>query len=175
VQAGDGSGRVTMRALAEGLRPATLIIPRVARTPRVQVAVTPAVLALDDWRRSPVLADRPDPTLAPADGDNNSWAFVHSATPTPAEANAGWRVYRTRFTPWKRVAAEGGEIRFDAVGGRAELWVDGVKAAEKADAGIGPIRAAVPAGAGPRSVALLVQAPAGAPSGLLGKVAVAAR
>ncbi|MHA6720737.1 beta-galactosidase GalA [Sphingomonas sp. RS6] len=172
VQAGIGRGRITVRATADGLKPATLTIDRADIAPRPQVAAIAAPMLLGDWRRSEPLAAKPAPGLVP---DNNSWAFLRSATPTPAEPQPGWRVYNNRLTPWKRIAAEGGVLRFASVGGLAELWVDGKKLAEKADAAPGPLEAAFPAGTGERTVELIVEAPAGQASGLLGKVTLAAR
>jgi beta-galactosidase len=175
IRADAGRGRITVRATASGLKPAVLKIDRADIAPRPQVAVVPAVLKVRDWRRSPVFTQRPDPGLAPADGDNNSWDFIRSGEPTPGEAQPGWRIYRARIIPWKRIAAEGGVIAFDAVGGRAELWIDGTRTAVKEGADTTPLRAPIAPGAGPRLVALLVYAPAGRPSGILGPVAIAAR
>lgn len=175
VRAGTGRGRITVRATAPGLKPAVLVIDRTDVAPRAQVAVTPAVLRVRDWRRSAAFAARPDPGFAPADGDNNSWDFVRSGQPTPADAQPGWRIYRTRVTPWKRVAAEGGMVGFDAIGGRAELWIDGARVATKDSPAPGPLRAPLAPGAGPRAIALLVEAPAGQPSGILGPVAITGR
>jgi beta-galactosidase len=175
VRADAGRGRITVRATASGLKPAVLKLDRADIAPRPQVAVVPAVLKLRDWRRSPAFTQRPDPGLAPADGDNNSWDFIHSGDPTPGEAQPGWRLYRARIIPWKRIAAEGGMIAFDAVGGRAELWIDGNRIAVKDGTDTAPLRASIGPGAGPLIVALLVYAPAGQPSGILGPVAVTAR
>ena len=91
VQADAGQrGRIVLRATAPGLKPATLAIDRVAGTARAQVAPATTARTIDGWRRSPLLDARPDPGLAPADGDNNSWAFVRSGTATPAEPRGGW-------------------------------------------------------------------------------------
>ncbi|HWU73202.1 MAG TPA: beta-galactosidase, partial [Sphingomonas sp.] len=139
------------------------------------VAMVPTVSKVRDWRRSPAFAQRPDPGLAPADGDNNSWDFIHSGESTPAEAQPGWRIYRARFIPWKRIAAQGGVITFDALGGGAQLWVDGARAAVKEDADTAPLSAPIAPGTGPRIIALLVNAPAGRPSGILGPVTITAR
>lgn len=175
VRAGAGRGRITVRATAQGLKPAMLVIERTDVAPRAQVAATPAVLRVRDWRRSAAFPARPDTGLAPADGDNNSWDFVRSGQPTPADAQPGWRIYRTRVTPWKRVAAEGGMVAFDAVGGRAELWIDGVRVATKDNAATAPLRAPITPGARPRTIVLLVEAPVGQPSGILGPVAITGR
>ncbi len=176
VRAGAGRGRITVRATADGLKPATLVIDRADVAPRPQVAASPpAALQVREWRRSAAFAQRPDPALAPSDGDNNSWDVVRSGQPTPAEAQPGWRVYRTRATPWKRIAADGGVIAFEAVGGRAELWIDGTRIAAKENPATAALRAPIAPGAGPRTIVLLVEAPAGQPSGILGPVAIAAR
>lgn len=172
VQASTGRGKITVKASADGLKPALLTIDRADIAPRAQVGVTPPLMVLGDWRRSGMTADKPKPGLVP---DNNSWAFLRSAMPTPAEPQPGWRVYNNRLTPWKRIAAGGGTLRFASVGGRAELWVDGKKLAEKTDAAPAPLEAAFPAGSGQRTVELIVQAPAGQASGLLGKVTLTPR
>lgn len=172
VRAGRGRGRITIKASADGIRPAKLTIDRADVPPRAQVPPTPATFAIREWRRSPRLAERPSPNLAPPDGDNNSWDFVRSGIATPAAPGVGWRVYRTRITPWKKVAARGGKIEFTEVGGAAELWVDGVKLATKNGTAPGPLTALLPSGAGPRSIVLIVEEPGGAPSGLLGAVSI---
>ncbi|KTF68599.1 beta-galactosidase GalA [Sphingomonas sp. HT-1] len=172
VQAGIGRGKITVRATAEGLKPAVLTIDRADIAPRPQMGVSPSLMLLGDWRRSSLMAEKPKPGLVP---DNNSWTFLRSAVPTPPEPQAGWRVYHNRLTPRKRIAAEGGTLRFASIGGRAELWIDGAKVAEKTDVAPAPLEAKLPAGAGQRTVELLVEAPAGQASGLLGKVTLTPR
>ncbi|MGS3045152.1 hypothetical protein, partial [Escherichia coli] len=83
-----------LRATAPGLKPATLRIDRLAATPRVQVPTATMVRTIDSWRRSPRLGVKPDASLAPADGDNNSWSFVRSGNATAPEPQGGWQVYR---------------------------------------------------------------------------------
>jgi beta-galactosidase len=174
IRAGAGRGRITVRATAEGLKGAMLVIDRAEVAPRPQVPATPsAALQVRDWRRSPTTTARPDPTVGPADGDNNSWDMVRSGQPTPAEAQPGWRVYRTQVTPWRRVAMEGGEIAFETVGGRAELWIDDARIAVKDSSATGPLRARMAPMGGPRTIVLLVEAPAGQSSGILGPVTIA--
>ncbi|WP_447406118.1 hypothetical protein, partial [Clostridium perfringens] len=83
-----------MRASAPGLKPARVRVDRLAIPPLVEAPAVASATRIERWRMSPLLSSRPDPALAPADGDNNSWAFVRSGAATPAEASAGWRVYR---------------------------------------------------------------------------------
>ncbi|MFN3435639.1 MAG: beta-galactosidase, partial [Sphingomonas sp.] len=153
-----------------GLRPATLRIDRLAATPRVQAAPAAAVQTIDGWRRSPLLDARPDPALAPADGDNNSWAFVRGAVPTAAEPRGGWQLYRAKVTPVRAIAGNGGTLAFAAVAGKAELWVDGRRVATKTAAAPGPIEAMLPPAPGERVIALIVETQAGTASGIVGPV-----
>ena len=134
--------------------------------------MTVAPMAVAQWRRSPVFTTAPDPALAPADGDNNSWAFVRSGVATPADDTTGWRIYRARVTPRRRVAQAGGRVAFDGVAGRATLWIDGRTVATKADPATARLSAPLPAGTGPRTFALVVEAPVGMPSGIVAPVSI---
>ncbi|MDX5986094.1 beta-galactosidase GalA [Sphingomonas echinoides] len=174
VRAEVGRGRIVMTAQADGLAPARLMIDRLAIDPPGQVPAIAPQQRIAQWRRSAAFDARPSPDLAPSDGDNNSWAFVRSGTPTPVETGGRWRVYRAAITPWRAVAAGGGMLRFAAIGGRAELWVDGKRLADKADGAAGPLSARVPAGAGARRIVLVIEADAGGESGILGPVTLAA-
>ena len=172
VQAAPGAGPVRLRAEADGLRPATLTIRRVSAPVPDQVPLAADESLIFVWRRSPLLSAQPEPTLAPADGDNNSWDLVRSGTATPADTARGWRLYRSRLRPRRRLAAHGGTVTLERVAGIATVWVDGRQVAAKLTAAPGPISAALPAGAEPRSVVLIVEALAGQPSGIIGPVRV---
>ncbi len=173
VQAGEGRGRVTITAAAEGLKSARLTIDRADVPPRAQVATTPGGAFVTGWRRSPPFATAPDPTLAPADGDNNSWAFSRSGVATPAEPARSFRLYRAQLPVRRRIAAEGGTIAFARIAGRATLYVDGVVAATKTENTVGPLTATLPPGA--KTIALMIEAAAGERSGITGTVRVSAR
>lgn len=174
IRAETGRGRIVMTAQAKGLAPARLTIDRLAIDPPAQVPAIVPQQRIAQWRRSTGFATRPSPDLAPRDGDNNSWAFVRSGTPTPAEAVGRWRVYRAAIKPWRAVMARGGTLRFATIVGRAELWIDGQRVATKTDLAPGELSANVAAGTGARQIALLIEAEAGAGSGILGPVTLAA-
>jgi beta-galactosidase len=170
VRASEGRGRIGIEARAPGLAPARLAIDQLAVAPPPQVPVTPAQQRIAQWRRSMPFDARPSPELAPSDGDNNSWAFVASGTATPPGSGGCWRVYRSSIVPWRAVGAGGGRLRFAAVGGRAELWVDGVRVADKPGFAPAPIDATLTPGAGARRIVLLVEAEPGGASGVIGPV-----
>jgi beta-galactosidase len=165
VQAGEGRGRLTIEAQADGLRAARLVLPVMAAQIRPFVAVQPAAAMVTEWRLSPAFAERPDPAIRPADGDNNLWAFTRSGTAVAADDAPTWRVWRADLPVRKRIAAQGGRLVLDRVAGRAELWIDGRRVATK-DEAPGALAGDVPAGA--RQVAVLVQSVAGQTSGILG-------
>ncbi|CCW19264.1 Beta-galactosidase [Sphingobium indicum BiD32] len=173
VQAGTGRGQIRVEAQADGLRPSRLILPQLAVPMRASVAALPPRTLVGDWRRSPVFADRPDPALRPADGDNNLWAFVRAGTPTPADIAPQWRIYRAALPQRKAIIARGGKISFAALAGQVELWVDGRQLVSRSKTTSGPLVADLPSGA--RDLVLLVRSDAGQLSGLLGRVQVEAR
>ena len=172
VQSGTGRGAVTIRATAEGLRPATLRIGRLAVPPRPQAPVTAPETEVAMWRRSPALAAAPSPDLAPADNDMNGWATIRAGTPTPAEPARRWWVYRATVAPSRRVRQMGGMLAFAGVAGRAELWIDGRRVATKADVAPGTMTAAVMPGSAPHRVVLIVDSDSGTLSGLVGRVSL---
>jgi beta-galactosidase len=175
VQAGMGRCPIVVRARAEGLRTARIVIDRIAVAPRPQVAVALPLAPVGGWRRSPAFPDRPSPDLAPADADNNSWAFIAPGSATPPDTQAAWRLYRAHLQPKARTARRGGTIRFAGVAGRAELWIDGRQVASKPDPAAAPIAADIAPGEDPHAIAVLVWSEPGQPSGLVGSVTVVDR
>ncbi|WP_375194501.1 beta-galactosidase GalA [Sphingobium sp.] len=173
VQAGEGRGRVTIDAQAEGLRPVRLVLPVLASDVRPFVPVQARAALLTEWRVSPAFAERPDPALRPADGDNNLWAFIRSGTAVEADKAAQWRIWRAVLPERRRIKAEGGRLLLDQVAGRAELWIDGRRAGVKDRGGVGAMAAIVPAGA--HEVALLIQSDPDERSGILGAVRLAGK
>ncbi|EIZ78364.1 glycosyl hydrolases family 2, sugar binding domain protein [Novosphingobium sp. Rr 2-17] len=169
---GDQSGRrLFIRAHAPGLRSTSLSMGRAARTARAQVAVVPSQMVLGQWRRSALMIAKPSVALAPVDGDNNSWDFVQAGALTEP-GPAGWRAFHVAFTPWRRVAAQGGTVQFAGIAGRAEVWVDGVIVARKDSAAIAPLSAPIGPGPGGRDLTVVIEADAGEPAGLARQVSV---
>jgi len=80
--------------------------------------------------------------------------------------DAPWSMYRTVFTPRRRVGLEGGVIAFAQVVGRAEVWMDGKLLARKEAPEPAPLIAPFGPGSGPRTLSLIVKADAGQPSGM---------
>jgi beta-galactosidase len=156
VQSGIGSGPLNIRAESPGLQAAelTLDVRAVPVPPSVPAAEPRNVLS--GWRVSPPQADRPDPATVMSEADMNTWAAV-----TPGDLKkipAGqWVLYRVIFTPWKNFAEKGGDIRFGKLLGRAEIWLDGVKVAEKTTPASAPVSVVLPAKSGRRELTVLVQ------------------
>ncbi|WP_294292354.1 beta-galactosidase GalA [uncultured Sphingomonas sp.] len=171
VRADAGRGRTVLRATAPGLKPATLTLDRIAATPRASVAVTRPEMLLSVWRRLPFQAERPSEVAPPVTEDRFALSVGRPGRLEGPNAAGPWNAYYLTFTPQARVRAQGGRIVFTEIRGSAELWLDGKKIAEKTDPTPAPMTATIPAGQGERTLALIVRAEPGKPSGM-GKLAV---
>jgi beta-galactosidase len=176
VRAAPGSGTVTLSAVAPGLKSARQSVMVMKAEPLPSLPATRPVAQLTEWKRSEFVPTRPDPLRTYAKNDMNSLLGARAGRLERArDADAVWSTYRTTFVPRRRVAERGGVVAFAEIVGRAEVWIDGVRRAEKTDAAPGPLLVPFPAGAGERSLVLVVQADAGQPSGLGKVVAVRER
>jgi len=166
VRAGEGRGSLSLTASAPGLRPATLRIDRIAVASRPAMPRTRPVALLSDWRRTAFSTSRPDPHRVFASNDMNSLDHGRPGRLEGPAADAPWSMYRTVFTPRRRVGIEGGVVAFAQVVGWAEAWMDGKLLARKDTPEPAPLEAPFGPGSGPRTLSLIVKAEAGAPSGM---------
>jgi beta-galactosidase len=169
VQSGKSPGDIVLRASADGLKPAEC---------RVKVGPAPAVpsvpqamptLSLTQWRQSPSSATRPDPNQAIPENDMNSWIPVTPGKITPFTCG-DFAIFRTKFQPHAAQRREGGRIVFREIVGKAEAWLDNVKAGEKPDFASGPLTVNLPSGNAGRTLSVLIEAQPGKPSGLAAPV-----
>jgi beta-galactosidase len=155
-----------LTATAPGLRPATIRIDRAAVAPPPTIARTRPVALLSEWRRTPFSASRPDPDQVFASNDMNSLDHGRPGRLEGPADNAPWSMYRTVFTPRRRVGIDGGVVVFAQVVGQAEVWMDGKLLARKEMPAPAPLEAPFGAGGGPRTLSLIVRAEPGKPSGM---------
>jgi beta-galactosidase len=172
VRADPGRGTLRLRATAPGLKPAELTVGRAAVAPRAAVAVARPEMLLSVWRRTNFAAARPDPAQAMAGDDRYALATGRPGRLEGPDAAGRWNSYGIRFKPPRRVQAKGGVLVFTEIAGRAEIWLDGVKVAEKADYAPARVEVRLPAGAGERQLVVIVEAEAGKASGMGKLVAV---
>jgi beta-galactosidase len=175
VRADSGAGPLRLTAQAEDLRTGQVSIARVATTPRAQVAPTPSVQTLEGWRQSPASPDKPDPMRKPIDSDMNSWLWLGTGQIEAAQGEGNWISLRATFVARRRVQANGGILRFGGIVGRAEIWLDGRKVAEKPDFTEASLDVAVPASSEEHVVTLLVESRPGLIGGLSQPATVGAR
>jgi beta-galactosidase len=173
VRAGASRGALRLRASALGLKPAVLTVDCVAADPRASVEPVRPEMLLTTWQRTPFVAERPDP-LAKVSAPDDRYALVVGRPgrlegPSP---DGAWNSYRLRFQPQARVRRLGGVVLFTEVTGRAEVWLDGVKVAEKTDPAPARLEAKLPPAQGERELVVIVQAESGKPSGFGKFVAV---
>ena len=175
VRADEGRGPLHLTASAPGLRATTITIDRAAVSPRASIPRTRPVAMLSDWRRTHFSASRPNPNQVFASNDMNSLDHGRPGRLEGPAKDAPWSMYRTVFTPRRRVGEEGGAVVFAEVVGTAEVWMDGKLLARKESPGPAPLVAPFGPGAGPRTLSLIVRAEADASSGMGRTVSVQER
>jgi beta-galactosidase len=165
-----GQGVLKLRATAEGLQPAEVVLA-------LQAGAIPAlpeaqpVVKVAPWRISPPQAGRPDPNLMLADNDMNSWGWGEPPIHQGPQA-LGWRTYRATLR--LRSDRNDGRARlvFREIAGKAEVWIDGVKLGEKSAYEPGPLTLPLAKGAPQRTLTVLVQSQPDKASGVIGPVLV---
>lgn len=171
VRAAPGRGKLTLRATASGLKPATLVIDRIAVPPRAQVANARPEMLLRFWARAPFAPTRPDPLGKIGTDDRSATARGRSGRLEGPSDAGRWNGYQMNFTPPASVRRLGGVLTFTELVGSAEIWLDSKKIAEKRDPAPAPLDVTLPAGQGERSLVVLVEAEPGKASGF-GKMVV---
>jgi beta-galactosidase len=172
VRADSGTGGLLLTASAAGLVRGSAKVRRLAAPARASVPPTRPVQAVTGWRQSPAFATKPDPGIAPADTDMNSWLWINPGDLQPAQGNGRWIAMIARVVPHRSVAARGGRIVLTNVTGRGELWVDGRRAAAKDSYAPGPLEGTLPPGDGQRRITVLIEADQGKLAGLSGAVVI---
>jgi len=170
VQADLGAGPLRVLAESPGLKPAEVTIEvRAAPVPPALAASEPSY-EVTGWRVAPAQPAKPDALVKMSTADMNTWAAVKPGN-LQRTPKGQWALYRANFTPWAGIIARGGMIKIQALHGTAEVWLDGVKVAEKSDASPAELTVVLPAKAGDRELTLLVQSASGT-TGLGGSVRV---
>jgi beta-galactosidase len=176
VQSGlGGQGKLTLTATSEGLATGEMVIVVTPTAPRPAVPVIPnPPLVVLNWIRSPVTAERLDPNQPSVTSAMNSWDNVHPGGWLTPFHDGRFAIYRANFTPRAATQKTGGQLLLlREVVGKAQVWVDGKLAGEKADVGKGDMTVAFPAGDGERTVSVVIEAAApDEPAGLGGIVTV---
>ena len=164
-------GKLTLRAMSEGLTPAEVVIDVTPAAERASVPVIPnPPLAILNWKRSPVTEERPDIERQVLGSETIGWAEAQPGSWMVPFRNGRFAIYRAEFTPRPAVQRSGGELVLREVGGKAQVWIDGKLAGEKADPARKDMTVACPPGAGVRTVNVLIEDVENAPAGLGGIV-----
>ncbi len=167
-------GLLRLRAASAGLASGELVVKVVpaASRPAVAELANPPLVILG-WKRSPVTETAPDPNQKTLDSDMNSWSDAHPGSWLPPFRHGRFAIYRARFTPRAATQQAGGQLVLRDVVGKAQVWIDGQKAAERTTAAKADWTVPLLAGTGPRILSVLVEAPApDQPAGLGGIVTV---
>jgi beta-galactosidase len=173
LQSTKEDGEIVFKATAEGLEPAEirLKVDEVAQVPTVPVQGP--LLALNKWRQSPTSQERPDPNQAIPENDQNSWvSFSPGAKNIRPLSGGNFAIFRTSFQPFADQRRNGGKIVFRNLAGKAEIWLDGEKKAEKTGFAPADLTVELPPGNAGRTLSVLVEAESGKPAGPGGQVFV---
>jgi beta-galactosidase len=172
VQTSYGSkDAITINASAAGLQAASVTIPvkQVAAIPYVEPADAPLTF-VRGWRIAPDGDVRPDPNQKLASFDMNTWGW--GSPPMRAAAGSKYHLYRASFTPRKNLANGTGRIRFAAIKGKAEIWLNGQLIGKKDSYASEALDVTLPAGVGKRELNVLIEAEPGQGSGIEGHVTI---
>ncbi|WP_440976021.1 beta-galactosidase GalA [Pseudoxanthomonas winnipegensis] len=170
VQGEAGARGLRLEARSPGLRPARLDIELLRAPAPPSVPVVAGVQVVGGWRHTQPFLLPPDPALRRAPNDNNSWSFFQPGNVETRAEGDGYVLYRTQFTPWAGIQQRGGWLRLGRCTGPAQVFLDGRPVA-RAAAGE-PVRVPVPAGAGERTLVVILQVVAGAEYGLRDVVSI---
>ncbi|WP_373988649.1 beta-galactosidase GalA [Duganella sp. BuS-21] len=165
----ESKDAVTIIANAPGLQAARVTIPvkPVNAVPYVEPADAPLTF-VRSWRIAPDGNERPDPNQKLASFDMNTWGW--GSPPMRAAAGSKYHLYRASFTPRKNLADGKGRIRFAAIKGKAEIWLNGQLIGKKDSYAAAPLDVTLPSGPGKRDINVLIEAEAGQGSGIEGHV-----
>lgn len=152
-----GVGRLKIRASAPGLKAAEVEVEVCASAAIPAVPVADPGYSISNWRLSPVSHERPDPLQAVSRDDMNSWPVVKPGRKLTIEPDC-WAIWRAEFTPWQTIQQQGGHVVLSRVVGVAEVYLDGVKVADKPDPAAGTIEFTMRPASKPRVLAVLLQA-----------------
>lgn len=132
---------LVVEVTSPGLKPATLRLPVKRVKPEfAQYPVFGEGITLSEWRMAAITKERRDPNEKIALNDMNTWEDVAVGEgPQPQFSNAlGYTVYRATFIMPKDLNAW--ELKFNELVGRAELYVNEKKVAEKKSFDAGSLR-----------------------------------
>ena len=165
------TGELVLRATAEGLKSAEIKVPLVAAAGPVELPSSKPTLVVSRWRMSPLTAERPDPNQQVSRTDMNTWSNAQPGT-LPTFTAGRFAIFRANFTPRAAVRKAGGKMLLPGVVGKAEVWIDGEKVAEKQTPDRQDMAVPIAPGDKERVVNVLIEAEPGSKAGLGGAVSV---
>ena len=101
----------------------------------------------------------------------NTWPCVQAGE-LQSFAGGPFALYRVKFLPFISIQKTGGQIVFQSISGKAEVWLDHKFLGTKESFEASPLRVQIPPGEGPRVLTLLIQTTPGVAAGLGGTVHV---
>ncbi|MEI6535544.1 MAG: glycoside hydrolase family 2 TIM barrel-domain containing protein, partial [Verrucomicrobiaceae bacterium] len=166
-----GTGDVILRAESHGLARAELVVSLEEISAPAHVSKARYEQRIEKWKASPGADAKPDPLIKADRNDINSWTTVTTGTPI-ALTGGKWSVFSAEITPFDSIQREGGSLDFRSIEGKATVWIDGLKVAEKDAFDPGRLLAPLAPGSGARLVRVLMESDNGKPLGFSQPVVV---
>ena len=167
----QSSGRITLRATADGLADAEVVIDVTAVSPRPEVPPVRPTFIVSNWRMSPLTERPPSPEWRATSAEMLVGSTIQPGR-LQESTDGRFTVYHAQFKPRAAVRKDGGQLVFSDLVGKAQVWIDGKLAGEKNDPRPNSLSVRLPPGNNERAVAVVIEASPGSQAGLGGKVIV---
>lgn len=172
IQSKQGSqGEVRLRAMADDLTGAEIEIGVTPAKAEAAVLAVRPDFAITQWRMSPLMERPRNPNWRDSDSNDLAWSTIQPGKLHEFRDEA-FAIYRARFRPNSAISKQGGELIFNDMVGKAQIWIDGELAAEKTEAAQKSLSVSLPSGNAERDIAVLIEARPGSKAGIGGSVIV---
>lgn len=167
----QSSGRIKLRASADGITDAQVEIDVAAAPQRPEVPPVRPVFIVANWRMSQ-LSERPPSS----DWRSSSAGMLVGSRVQPGRlqefSDGRFAVFRAQFKPRAAVRKNGGQLVLRDVVGKAQVWVDGELAGEKSDPLRQTLSVRLSPGSSERAVDVVIEASPGSQAGFGGQITV---
>jgi beta-galactosidase len=167
----NSAGQARLLARSDGLRSGIAALDIVPGLVPAVPAPRPT-LQLREWRQTQLLDVRPSPGGATGIGDANSTTPVSPGRAVGSAPQDGFVLITAKVDLNASMVRTGALLRFKAIAGSADVWVDERRVATKEKVAPAPLEIALAPGEPHRRIAVVLRAIRGQPYGLPGGVTV---
>jgi beta-galactosidase len=167
----DAEGKIRVHASSLGLADAEITLEVKPASAPPEVPPSKPAFLVSDWRMSPLTERPPSPDWKASPAHMTNGPAVQPGR-LHAFKDGRFAVYRAQFKPRAAIRKEGGQIVFNDLVGKAQVWIDGKLVSEKHDSAKKTLHVPLSPGEQERAVDVVIESPPGTHAGLGGKVIV---